>query len=144
MYFLSVPALFLISLNAQPRVRVIVVDDTGRILLVRNWYGRQRWVFPGGGVKRHEPPVQAAKRELYEELSLDLSEQTLEPLGMIEKYDATTPFKANVFTVELPSGSTIRRHPLELIDHRWVHVDELPEPLHPSVQRSLHLWRSMV
>lgn len=140
-YWLTAPALFLISLSAHPRVRVIVVNDAGQVLLVRNWYGRQRWAFPGGGVKRHEPPVQAARRELREELSLDLSEHALRPLGMIEKYDKATPFKATVFSAELPSDAPVYRHPLEIIDHRWVAPDDLPEPVHPSVIKALHLWR---
>lgn len=142
-YWISAPLLFLISLRAQPRVRVILVDDRGCILLVKNWYGRQRWAFPGGGVKRHEPPMHAAQRELREELSLDLAEESLEPIGAIERYDAATPFRVNVFSAELPSASVVHRHPLELIDHRWVLPSELPEPLHPSVQKALKLWRPL-
>jgi len=140
-YWLTAPALFLVSLWSKPRVRVIVVNDEGNILLVRNWYGRQRWALPGGGRKWHEPPAQAGIRELREELSLDLSAEDLHPLGMIERYDASTPFSADLFVVDVPSSKHIFRHPFELIDHRWVAVDALPKPIHPSVEKSLKLWR---
>lgn len=140
-YWLSLPALFLVSLSARPRVRVILANELGQILLVRNWYGRQRWCLPGGGVKKHEPPVEAARRELREELSLDLSGQELRPLGAIERYDKATPFTANIFIIELSSETVIFRHPLELIDHRWTMPDNLPSPLHASVKQALRLWR---
>lgn len=140
-YWISTPLLFLISLRAQPRVRVIAVDNQGRILLVRNWFGRQHWTLPGGGVKWHEPPVKAAQRELLEELSLDISEDDLTPVGSFEKYDTATPFRINLFSVELVSERIIHRHPFEILDAVWAEPDKLPKPLHPSVERSLKLWR---
>lgn len=140
-YWVSAPILFLISLSAHPRVKVIVVDEKGEILLVKNWFGRQRWTLPGGGVKFREPPLEAARRELREELSLDLFKDSLAPLGKIEKYDRATPFQATVFSTEISSEATVYRHPLEIIDHRWVKPDDLPDFTHPSVQRALHLWR---
>jgi len=140
-YWLTSPLLFLVSMTAQPRVRVIIVDNEGRVLLVRNWFGRQRWALPGGGVKRHEPPVKAALRELREEVSLDLGEDELSPLGSIEKYDPSTPFAVTIFSAELPAETVVYRHPLEIIETCWVHPDELPEPVHPSVERALKLWR---
>lgn len=139
-YWLSAPLLYLISLRAHARVRVIIIDHQGRILLVRNWYGRQRWALPGGGVKRHEPPVRAAQRELCEELSLDISQALFAPVGRIERYDTALPFAITLFSTELPSNNVVHPHPLELIDIRWVKPTKLPEPLHPSVRQALKLW----
>ena len=36
--------------------------------------GHAAWEIPGGGVRRHEPPLRAARREMLEELGLDVSE----------------------------------------------------------------------
>jgi 8-oxo-dGTP pyrophosphatase MutT (NUDIX family) len=57
-----------------------VLTRRGDVLLVRHTYGRrQTWELPGGGVKRREEPPEAARREVREELGVDLPE--LAPLG---------------------------------------------------------------
>jgi len=54
-------------------VRALVVDDGERVLLVRfefpHWTG---WAAPGGGVDPHETDEQALRRELAEEVGLDV------------------------------------------------------------------------
>ncbi|WP_007510981.1 NUDIX domain-containing protein [Pseudofrankia saprophytica] len=49
---------------------VVLVDDGGRVLLVRPTY-RPGWDLPGGVIEQDEAPRAAARRELVEELSLD-------------------------------------------------------------------------
>jgi 8-oxo-dGTP diphosphatase len=48
----------------------------GRVLMVRSSY-RPVLSFPGGGVERGETPVQAAARELAEEVGLELAPDAL-------------------------------------------------------------------
>ncbi|GAA0911812.1 NUDIX hydrolase [Virgisporangium aurantiacum] len=64
----------------QPRKRVsadvIVCDSAGRILLVNPSY-KPDWDVPGGMVEANEPPHAAARRELREELGLDVQVRQL-------------------------------------------------------------------
>jgi ADP-ribose pyrophosphatase YjhB (NUDIX family) len=62
-------------------VRCVIVrgDDA---LLVRHTYGDRRWAWPGGLVRRREDPAATARREVREELGLDLVEW--EPLGQLD------------------------------------------------------------
>jgi 8-oxo-dGTP pyrophosphatase MutT (NUDIX family) len=55
--------------------RVVLLDERGRVLLVRFEYrGRSWWATPGGGLKEAETHEEAARREIREETGLDLEE----------------------------------------------------------------------
>ena len=54
----------------------IALWHEGKVLLVRTSY-RNCYSLPGGFVRRGEPPEQAARREMVEELGIDLSDQVL-------------------------------------------------------------------
>ncbi|MGA7673934.1 MAG: NUDIX domain-containing protein [Rhizomicrobium sp.] len=49
-----------------------LVEQGGKVVLVRHSYSGG-WAFPGGGVKRGEPPEKALLRELEEEIGLTWS-----------------------------------------------------------------------
>ena len=54
-------------------VRVIVLDDDNRILMVRHDHPeRTVWMVPGGGIEEGENSAQAAVREVFEETGLDV------------------------------------------------------------------------
>jgi 8-oxo-dGTP pyrophosphatase MutT (NUDIX family) len=55
-------------------VRGLVVDESGRIFLVKHTYVRG-WHLPGGGVEPGETLLDALARELKEEGNIDLVEQ---------------------------------------------------------------------
>lgn len=74
--------------RTQARKRVgadaLVRDDRGRILLVDPKY-KPDWDLPGGMAEANEPPHDAVRRELKEELDLDL------PIGRMLCVDWVSP-----------------------------------------------------
>ena len=54
-------------------VRVIVLDDENRILMVKHDHPeRTVWMVPGGGIEDGESSAQAAVREVFEETGLEV------------------------------------------------------------------------
>jgi 8-oxo-dGTP pyrophosphatase MutT (NUDIX family) len=51
-----------------------VLTDGDQVLLVRHTYGSRLWDLPGGGRRRGERPVDAARREMHEELGLQIDD----------------------------------------------------------------------
>jgi len=57
---------------------VVLVSSRGRVALIRRRRaGREYWSFPGGGIKNGESPSRAARREVAEELGLDVRPERL-------------------------------------------------------------------
>src|SRR5205085_798510 len=48
----------------------VVVDPSGRILLVHHTYGERNWEIPGGVLESHESAEDAARREAREETGI--------------------------------------------------------------------------
>lgn len=55
----------------------VILDEDGRVLLVRHTYGRLNWELPGGVGEPGEPVVETAVREVREETRLDVAAERL-------------------------------------------------------------------
>lgn len=51
----------------------VILDSAGQVLLVRHALRNSRWALPGGWIRSHEEPSSAARREVREELGLEVS-----------------------------------------------------------------------
>lgn len=74
---------------------VLFFDDAGRVMLVHTTY-KKPWEIPGGVVESEqgESPVDAARREIAEELGLDI---TVGPLLTIDSAGDRSPIIAFIF-----------------------------------------------
>lgn len=54
-------------------VAAVIRDGDGRVLLVKQTYGRLNWELPGGGVEPGESLVEAVRREVREETGLEVA-----------------------------------------------------------------------
>lgn len=95
------------------------------VLAVRK-RGTGTYMQVGGKLEEGETALEAAVREVAEEIDVQLELRDLEPLGEFEAIAANEPdtlVRSSVFVCrrELPDPVAVRA---ELADHRWVRVDD--------------------
>jgi ADP-ribose pyrophosphatase YjhB (NUDIX family) len=116
-----------------------LVEHEGRVLLIRNPYGRMKWDLPGGGVRRGERPEEAARREVREEVGVVLS--GLRALGRYtgtEFYDRDTVV---CFYARAP-GAALKPRRAEVYEEGWFEWGRLPEPLSREASKIIGLYRA--
>lgn len=85
-------------------VRIVIPDDQGRILMVKQHHeGKDIWMVPGGGIDEGENSEQAAIREVREETGLDVKIKRL--LWHVEEVsEARGQRFVNFFLAEIAGG----------------------------------------
>ncbi len=119
----------------------VVERADGHMLLVRQSYRRGGWGFPGGLLQRGEEPADAARRELSEELGIEVDLQG-QPVVVV---DAAARRVDVIFTARLADGSEQPEHTLhspEITDVRWFPPDGLPSLLPEATSALIQLGRT--
>jgi 8-oxo-dGTP pyrophosphatase MutT (NUDIX family) len=116
--------------------RALVIRDD-EILLIRHTYA-DGWYTIGGGIDRGETPRQAIKRELREEVGLDVEgEPKLMGIyynGSIKRGDYVVLYVISSVK-ELPANAKTRS--LEIAEQRWFKLDNLPQDISPATKRRI-------
>jgi 8-oxo-dGTP pyrophosphatase MutT (NUDIX family) len=112
----------------RPRTHGVkmIVRRGDEALFVRHTYGdREAWEFPGGGIHRAESPVQAATREVREEVGLTITDWTA--LGVVESKDFANA-ELHGFLAEY-DGQPVQLDLGELAESCWAPIAAPPQPL---------------
>ena len=119
----------------------VVERADGHMLLVRQSYRRDGWGFPGGLLRRREEPAVAARRELREELGIDVDLVGLP--GVV--IDSPMRRIDVVYNARLADGSAQPEatvHSPEITDARWFPPAGLPELLPEATAALVQLGRT--
>ena len=109
--------------NAVPGAEAVIFDERGRVLLGRRAFdpGAGLWDLPGGFLHEDEHPLEALRREIREETSLEI-----EPLAFLgfwlEPYDGRIVLCLSWSA----QGSGEPRAGDDLVELRWFEPEELP------------------
>lgn len=118
-------------------VKGLVVDDRGRVLLVRHTYVGG-WHLPGGGVKRDESLAAALARELDEEVGIEVREAPV----VLGRYGDRVSGRRDTITVYVVRGWLQSVHAnLEIAAARFFDVDDLPPATSAATRQRLEEWR---
>lgn len=117
-------------------ISVIVTNAAGEIMLLWHSYGPKAWGLPGGGMSAGEDPEDCARRELREEVGLEV--EKLEKLGVLNETLSGSPHTSHVFTAQV--SQTPKPDGREILEARFFAADALPELLSRNVPRRLAMW----
>lgn len=108
-------------------VVAVIVDEDGRVLLTRRSIPpfQDQWVMPGGKIDLGEPIHEALKREVHEEVGLEVEIE-----GLIDVFEHLTPGDDNCHFVILyyrcrPLYCDIVHNENEVAEADWVSPHEL-------------------
>jgi 8-oxo-dGTP diphosphatase len=113
-----------------------ILRDGDRVLLVRHTYGdRSRWDVPGGHARSGEPAMEAVRREMREELGIEVA---WEPVGSLAAKTDHKAERVHCFVAPRPEGE-LELAPGEIREAQWFALDALPARVGELSLRSLAL-----
>ena len=108
-------------------VVAVIIDQDGQILLTKRSIPpfQGEWVMPGGKIDLGEPIVEALKREVWEEVGLEV-----EVGRLVDVFEHVTPGADNyhfiiIYSLCTPLYCDVSHNRDEVIEARWVRSDEL-------------------
>lgn len=108
----------------------IVFSDRGQLLLVEHvFHPYHPWGLPGGWVERGESPSATVRRELREELELDVE------VGPVVSAELGFSRHLDLAFLCYPRSS-VGKLCSEIVDYQWVWPDNLPE-MHPFHRKAI-------
>ena len=129
----------------RPAARILIVDRDNRVLMFRFTPADRPplWCTPGGAVDPGESYAAAARRELWEEVGLDIdcgpevAQRTID-FVTFEGVEVTADeryFRIDVDTCEVKAGNLTDQEKQLLVGHRWFSRNDIAgfhETLYPA------------
>ena len=116
-------------------VKVLVVHKD-KVLFVQHSYGQQEWTLPGGKVKRKELVEDAAKREVQEEVGIELP-------TVIEKGSFLYDGEGKKVTIFVFTGEVedlyYKIDNFEIQNASWEDIDSLTRTQSPVTRRCFEI-----
>ena len=120
-------------------VGAIILNETGEVLLLLREKAPEAgyWSIPGGKVELFETLEDAIKREVKEELDIDI--ELIDLVGVtdhiVEAEEAH--WVAPTFLAEIVGGQVKNMEPSKHGGVRWFPIDDLPENITITTQRGM-------
>ena len=107
--------------NIEEKACGCIIIDNGKVLLIQQTQGH--WGFPKGHVEENETEVETATREVKEETNIDVEIDENKRYTM-EYYTDKGAYKQVVFFIAKKIGGEEKYQEEEIIDMRWVTLEE--------------------
>lgn len=124
----------LIGRRSHLGVAAVIFNADGRVLLVHQSYGKRGWDLPGGGREPRESLEQALRRELREEIGVELV--TADLCGVY--YEPGVDQHHFAFRCQPTSGLTPIARSAEILDCGYFPTDGLPRPINDFTMQQIN------
>jgi ADP-ribose pyrophosphatase YjhB (NUDIX family) len=101
-------------------VAAIIFNEKGEVLLLDHVFRPvSSWDIPGGFMEHHEQPIDAVRRELFEETGIELNDVELIRVRTIKRHIEI------LFRAETTGVASVKSREIHAV--RWFEVDEMPK-----------------
>lgn len=132
----------------RPRVGVgVMIENRNNEIILglrRGSHGEGEWSFPGGHLDFGETLEQTARREVREEVGLEIGKIELISVADEMRYlKSDGKHYVNIgFCAEYLGGEPVLREPDQCQEWRWFSLDNLPENLFEGTELSIRNYRA--
>ena len=122
-------------------VKVMLFNRERELVLIRNSYGRSDlFVLPGGGVRPFEAPERAARREIREELGIEIDSLSLRSVHV----SASEGKRDTIYLYEAVTEQCPVADAFEVEEARFFSIGDPPPQTSPATMRRLAEYRGEV
>lgn len=116
--------------SIDPLVRGVFIREGNVLLLQRTKSKGGGYNLVGGRVEPGETPLQALRREIGEEIGVEIEPDALELMRLVyREKKGSSPKLHMVFWVHEWEGEPVNREPSKCLGLKWCPLDQLPEDL---------------
>lgn len=134
------------SLPYRQGIQAYIFNDKDELLLVCNAGDEKFWKAPSGGMEKGEVPEETLKREMMEELGVNVEIIKKMPFKnkytwseeLIKKHNYNFKGQEQVlFAVKIRKGEKIKIDQSEIQDYKWVKFSEVNSVLKLKTQQEM-------
>ena len=127
------------------RTRVLITSPEGKIFVVQGaWmrlFGDSGLCLPGGAIEKGESPIEGARRELSEELAIDIDSGALKFLEERNVREYGITYRGFFYQLTTSESIPMKFQTTEIVAGMWLTRDQLKRSaLKPEVQIAVAQW----
>ena len=99
----------------------------------------KKWTFPGGRINKNETPEKAIKREVKEEVGLDVLD-----LKLLDSFISTAEYKKDKIYVFLAKSNKkdFKIDNIEILEANWFSINNIPELIGPIALKMVDIYKN--
>jgi mutator protein MutT len=122
--------------------KAVLVRSDGKVLITRDARDGDLWEIPGGRMNIGEQPAEALKRELFEELGIAVTIESILSISVMFHGLENSTMLLIAYEVSLTNEEEeFIVDPIEVTEMKWISAEELTQyKMYPDLQKVLEIY----